>query len=65
MTLMKKVIEYYIREVYGNKLGYIKNPEDAKLVSQLTGKKTIDAETRGLLKDLSGGNIQFQQVMFE
>jgi hypothetical protein len=61
----KKIIEFYIREVYGNKLGYIKNPADAMLVQQLTGKKTIDPRTRELFRDLSGGMIQFQQVMFE
>jgi hypothetical protein len=25
----------------------------------------VDAETREVIKDLSGGMIQFQQVMFE
>jgi hypothetical protein len=60
-----KVIEFYIREVYGKKLGYIKDKADAALVQRLTGKITVDAETREVIKDLSGGMIQFQQVMFE
>jgi hypothetical protein len=61
---MKKVIEFYIKDVYGKPLGYIKNPADAAIVQQLTGKKTIDPTQRELLRDLSGGLIQFQQVMF-
>ena len=59
-----KTIEYYIREIYGVKLCYIKDPKDAKLVMELTGKKTINARTREVIRDLSGNMIQFQQVMF-
>lgn len=36
-----KIIEYYTREVYGNKLIYIKNKEYANLLYNLTNKKTI------------------------
>ena len=59
-----KVIEYYIREIYGMERGYILDPKDAKLVMELTGKKTIDHRTREVIRDLSGDMIQFQQVMF-
>ena len=32
-----KVIEFYIREIYGIEHGYILDPKDAKLVLELTG----------------------------
>lgn len=54
-----------MREVYGNKLGYIKDSSDAALIQRLTGKKTIDLATRNTITDLSGNRILFQQVMFE
>lgn len=59
-----KIIEYYVREVYGRPLGYIVNPADAKLVERLTGKKTIDLDTRNTITDLFDNYVLFQQVMF-
>jgi len=64
VRMKEKIIEYYVREVYGNKLGYIKDPADAALIQRLTGKKTIDLATRNTITDLSGNRILFQQVMF-
>ena len=59
----KKTIQYYTREVYGNKLSYIANKDDAAIVQQLTGKKTIDGKVRELLRDLTAGYISFEQVI--
>ena len=59
----KKTIQYYTREVYGNKLSYIANKDDAAIVQQLTGKKTIDGKVRELLRDLTAGLISFEQVI--
>lgn len=47
-----KTIVYEKRNVYGNENKYVMNPEDAKLVSQLTGKKTIDSKDVESLKGL-------------
>jgi hypothetical protein len=58
-----KTIEYYVREVYGNKLEYVLQPFDAALIAKLTGKKTIGPDTRGLITALSNGEIQFKQVL--
>lgn len=60
---MKKKIQYYVREVYGKPLEYVKDAGDAKLIRQLTGKKTIDCQTRELIHDLSGGLVFFERVM--
>ena len=58
---MKKIIKYYTREVYGQKLEYVLDAGDAKIIHQLTGKKTINGVARELLRDLSGGMIEFEQ----
>ena len=58
---MKKIIKFYVREVYGVKHEYVLNAQDAKIIAQLTGKKTINGVARELLRDLSGGMIEFEQ----
>ena len=59
---MAKIIEYYSKEVYGNSLEYVVNKDDADIIRQLTGKKTISGTERELIRDLSGGFIEFNQV---
>ena len=59
---MNKTIEYYSKEVYGNRLEYVINKDDAQIIRQLTGKKTISGTERELIRDLSGGFIEFKQV---
>jgi len=61
---MNKTIEFYVREHYGNRCEYIKDEADAKIVRQLTGKKTINSTVRELLRDLSGGTLNFVQVLY-
>jgi hypothetical protein len=58
---MEKIIQYYTREVYGNKLEYVRDVSEAKIIQQLTGKKTITSVERELLHDLSGGAVRFEQ----
>tara|TARA_R100000655_G_scaffold102359_2_gene148138 strand:- start:406 stop:600 length:195 start_codon:yes stop_codon:yes gene_type:complete len=42
-------IEVQIKNVYGNELKYITDPEQAKLISQLTGRTTVtDSDIRAL-----------------
>lgn len=57
-----KIIQYYVREVYGNPLEYVKDASDAKILQLLTGHKTIDSRVRELVRDLTGGLVTFQQV---
>lgn len=61
--MKKTLIEFYVREVYGTRLEYVKNAADARIIQQLTGKKTITSITRELIRDLSRGQIQFVQVL--
>ena len=60
---MNKTIEYYSKEVYGNRLEYVINKEDAQIIRQLTGKKTISGIERELIRDLTGSFIEFKEVL--
>ena len=60
---MKKTIEFYNREVYGTTREYLANENDAKIILQLTGKKTLTSVERDLFRDLSGGLIDFKQIL--
>ena len=60
---MNKTIEYYSKEVYGNRLEYVINKEDARIIRQLTGKKTISEIERELIRDLTGSFIEFKEVL--
>ncbi len=58
-----KTIQFYTRSVYGRNMDYIVNPGDARLLSLLTGQKTVTSVQRELVRDLSGGSIAFEQVL--
>lgn len=60
---MKKTIEFYNREIYGTAREYLANEGDAKAFLQLTGKKTITSVERELIRDLSGGLVNFKQIL--
>ena len=60
---MSKVIEFYSKDVYGNRLEYVLNKNDADIIRQLTGKKTISEIERELIRDLTGSLIQFKEVL--
>jgi len=61
--MKKKIIKFVAREVYGKRLEYVVDKDDAQLIQRLTGQKTINGVTRELFRDLSGGNVDFQQVL--
>lgn len=58
-----KTIEYYVQKVYGNPLEYVSNKGDADVIRQLTGKLTINPQIRELIRDLSGGLVEFKQIL--
>ena len=60
---MNKLILYYRRNVYGNELEYVADSGDAKVIQQLTGKATVNGATRELLRDLTGGYIQWREIV--
>lgn len=60
---MKKVIEFYSKDVYGNRLEYVLNKSDADIIRKLTGKKTISGIERELIRDLTGSLVDFKEVL--
>ena len=60
---MSKTILFYSREVYGNVLEYVLDKGDADIIRQLTGKKTITGIERELIRDLTGGLVEFKEVL--
>ena len=58
-----KTIEFYSREVYGNRLEYVVNKADANIIQKLTGKKTITGIERELIRDLTGSLVDFREVL--
>ena len=61
----KKVIKFVVREVYGNSLEYVASKGDAKIILGLTGQKTINGRVRELIRDLTGGSVDFERVPLE
>lgn len=60
---MTKTINYYRKNNYGNELEYIVDKGDADIIRQLTGQKTVSVSIRGLIRDLTNGQIIFQEVI--
>ena len=58
-----KTIEFYSREVYGNRLEYVIDKADADIIRKLTGKKTITGIERELIRDLTGNSVNFKEVL--
>lgn len=59
----KQIIRYYRTRNYGVEVEYVHpaDSDEAAIIQRLTGKKTITPTIRELLRDLTGGYIQFQQ----
>ena len=62
---MKKLIKFYRKSVYGKTMEFV-HPDcegDAKIILQLTGRLTIDGVVRELIRDLTGGQVTFEEVL--
>jgi len=57
-----RIILYYRKDVYGKTLEYVADAGDAKVIEGLTRQKTIDGRIRELIRDLTGGLVNFQEV---
>lgn len=62
---MKKVIKFYHASQWGNHREFVHpdNSGDGQIIQQLTGQKTINGTIRELIRDLTGGQIQFEEVI--
>ena len=61
----KKVIHFYNKNIYGTEHGYVVNPMDAALLTELIGKKTITSRDRFLIENLTDKTVIFEQVLPE
>jgi len=62
---MKKIIKFYRKIQYGQTREFV-HPDcagDAKIISQLTGQRTIDGRIRELIRDLTGRWVEFEEVI--
>ncbi len=57
---MNKVIEIYRKNVWGNILTYVKDPEQANAISLLTNSKTLSGNHIGGLEMLG---FKFKEVL--
>jgi hypothetical protein len=55
-------IQYYVKDVYGIPTRYIANDEAAKLVRQLTGKKTVSSNDLEALEKLGHEIIRVDAI---
>jgi hypothetical protein len=60
---MKTVIKYYVQNIYGVRREKFADRTQESVFQQLTGRKTLDSISRELLRDLSGGTVDFEQVL--
>lgn len=58
-------IKYYRKPQYGVEREFIHPSCEAQgsIIRQLTGQKSIDSRIRELIHDLTGGQIQFEEVI--
>ena len=62
---MKKLIKFYRQSQYGMVREFV-HPDcagDAQIIRALTGKQTINSVVRELIRDLTGGMVQFEEVV--
>lgn len=59
---MKK-IRYYKTNIYGISRERFFDKGDETVFFQLTGRRTLDSVSRELIRDLSGGAVNFQEVL--
>lgn len=58
-----KTIKFYRKNVWGKNVEYVLDQGDAQIIKQLTGQITINSVIRELLRDISGGQICWEQVI--
>lgn len=60
---MQTKIKYYVQHIYGTPREKFIDAAQEAVFKQLTGRKTLDSVSRELLRDLTGGAVQFEQVL--
>lgn len=60
---MKTKIRYYVQNIYGVRREKFADKGQESAFIQLTGRKTLDSVSRELIRDLSGSQIEFEQIL--
>lgn len=61
---MNKIkIRYYVENIYGVRREKFAVKAQEIVFSKLTGRKTLDSVSRELLRDLTEGAVEFEQVL--
>lgn len=60
---MKTKIKYYVQHIYGCPREKFLDKAQESIFLQLTGRKTLDSVSRGLVRDLTAGAVEFEQVL--
>lgn len=60
-----KTIKYYRKSQFGNDREFIHpdNARDGEIIRAIYGLKTIDARTRDLITELTGGTVIFSETI--
>lgn len=56
-------IKYYIENVYGVRREKFFDKAQQDVFYKLTGRKTLDSISRELVRDFTGGSVDFEQVL--
>ena len=58
----KIIIDFYVKQNYGVTHEYVATAGPRQIIQQLTGRSTITPAIRELIRDLTGGTIQFNLI---
>lgn len=58
-----KTIKFYKKNVWGKNVEYVLDKGDAQIIKQLTGQITVNSVIRELFRNISGGQICWEQVI--
>jgi len=58
----KRIIRFYRTSEYGNMRERFVDKHAERVYKRLTGKTTLDSISRELVRDLSGGKVDFELV---
>lgn len=56
-------IKYYVENVYGVRREKFVDKGQQDTFWKLTGRKTLDSMSRELVRDFTGGSVDFEQIL--
>lgn len=57
------IIKYYVESIYGVRREKFVDKSQQDVFLKLTGRKTLDSVSRELIRDFTGGAVNFEQVL--